>query len=194
MGQPPQRCLYTPNHNRHLRPEFFKNLGIYGYRVVRAHSRCPVGRIGICAPQPLCRSVVIYHRVHSSCRDSKEEPWSAQLAEITQIVSPIGLRHNGNPVTCRFQDSADYSCTKRGMIYVSISANEDNIHIIPSPCLHLLPGSGRKQIRLGHNYILSGSSIPRISIPFLSTKAISFNIARRKSNLCESLSLRMETL
>ena len=80
-------------------------------------SRC----IGIVAPQPQVGRVVVHHGVHAAARYAEEEPRLAQLAEIAQVVAPVGLRYDGHAVAFGLQQSAYYGCAECGMVYVGVA-------------------------------------------------------------------------
>ena len=63
---------------------------------------------------------------------------------------PIGLRHDRHTIACSLQGAPNHSRTKRGMIHIGVTREEDNIYIIPTAKLDLFLGS-REEIRK-HNF------------------------------------------
>lgn len=45
---------------------------------------------------------------------------------------PVGLRNDGNLVALCFKDAPDDRCTKRGVVYIGIAREEDNIQLLPT--------------------------------------------------------------
>ena len=54
---------------------------------------------------------------------------------------PIGLWNDGHFISMCFKRSSDDGSTKRGVVNIGITREEDDIELIPSPELHLLFGS-----------------------------------------------------
>ena len=143
VGEPSHAGFNASQYHRHIGEEAFQYLRIDDGGVLRPHVGAGVGRIGIVAAQPLVGRVFVHHRVHAACADPEEEAWTAQLLEVAQVVAPVGLGHNGHPQPFRFEDAAYDRRAKRGMVYVGVAAEQDDVQFVPSPQLHLLLGSGQ---------------------------------------------------
>ena len=95
-----------------LLSEFGKEVAEYAAvhdgRIVGPCSVTRTRGVGVVAATAACGGVVVDHRVHGSGRDSEKEPWRAKLAEVTQIILPVGLRHYGHSVACRLKRAAYY--------------------------------------------------------------------------------------
>src|SRR5574344_2936919 len=81
---------------------------------------------------------MIHHRIHSPACNPKEKSRTTELFKISQIVSPIWLRDNCHTIPFSLKNSRNYCTTKRGMIYIGITGEDNDIYILPPECLHLL--------------------------------------------------------
>ena len=126
-----QRSLNATHNNRHVGIETFENLRIYRSGVVGAETRLTTSRIGIVATQAYVGCIVIYHRIHSSGRDAKEQAWRTQLGEVTQIVTPVGLRHDGYAIPLSLKQTANNGCTECRVVDIGIAREDDYIDVIP---------------------------------------------------------------
>ena len=107
-----QRGLDTSHNNGNMGVEALENLGIYRYGIVGTEAGLATSRVGVVTAQADVGRIVVYHRVHSSARHTKEQTWRAQLLEVAQIVPPVGLWHNGHTVALGFEQTTDDGGTK----------------------------------------------------------------------------------
>ena len=49
---------------------------------------------------PAVGGVVVYHRVHGAGTHAEEQARAAELAEVAEVVLPVGLRHDGHLAAC----------------------------------------------------------------------------------------------
>ena len=116
-----QRSFDTAKSHRNIWEKFLQYLSIDDRRIVWTHVMARVWTECIFTSHTAIGSITIYHRVHGSWRNAKEQAWSSKLFKITEITMPVWLRHNGHTIAIGFKDSAKYSRTKGWMIYVGIS-------------------------------------------------------------------------
>ena len=64
VREPAQRCLDSPDHDRHVRIEFFQDPGIYADGIIRPGAGLPFGGVGVVVAQALAGGVVVDHGVH----------------------------------------------------------------------------------------------------------------------------------
>ena len=138
MGQAAQRGFNPAYYHRDVRPELLEDFGIDRDGIVRTGSGATFRGVGIVAAQAFGSCVMVYHRVHCPGIHCKIEPRCPELAEIPQIVPPIGLRHHCHPIAEFLQPSGNHGSTEGRMVYESIPGEEDDVDIVPSQSLHLL--------------------------------------------------------
>lgn len=123
--------------------ETLQYLGIDDRRIFGPHVRTGIGSIGIVAAQTLVGRIFVDHGVHAAGTDTEKQAGTSQLLEIAQVVAPVGLGYNGYPQAFGFEDTANDSRTERGVVYVSIAAEKDDIQFVPSTEFHFFFGSGQ---------------------------------------------------
>ena len=142
VAQAPQRRLHAAYHHRYLRPEALEYLRIDCNGPVRALSEASVWRIGIVVAEPARGRVMVDHRVHGAGVHREIQPRLPELAEVTQVVPPVGLRNHGHTVAVLLQVTG-YACsTEARMIHKGVSGKDDDVDVVPAELLHLLYGSG----------------------------------------------------
>ena len=99
MRQAAQGGFYPSENDRHVGIQVFQYFRIDNARIVGAHPRTAVGRIGIIAPQAFIRGIMINHRIHRPGRNAEEEARSTELFEVAEIASPIRLGNDGDAQT-----------------------------------------------------------------------------------------------
>ena len=140
MGETTQRSLDAAHNNGNMGVEALEYLTIYRCGVVGAEASLATCGVGVVATQTYVCRVVVHHRVHSACRDSEEQSRRTQLGEVAQVVTPVGLRHDGYTIPLCLQQSSDDGSTKGGVVDIGITREEDYINIIPPQRAHLLYG------------------------------------------------------
>ena len=138
VGDTTEGGFDTAEKDGHIRIELFQDLGIDDGGVFRTHVVTSVGAVDIFGTQTAGGGVLVDHRVHTTWRDAEEQPGTPELLEVTEVAVPVGLGYDGHPITCRLQGASDDGCSKRGMIDVGITREQDDIHVIPSPEFQLL--------------------------------------------------------
>ena len=81
---------------------------------------------------------MIHHGVHGAAGNAEEESWGTELAEVAQVVAPVGLREDGHAVACRLERPPDDRGTKRRMVDIGVASDQHHVHLLPSQALHLL--------------------------------------------------------
>ena len=147
VGEPAEGSLDAADDNGHIREEFLQDLGVHRDGVVRTGAGLAFGRVGIVVPKALGGRVVVHHGVHGAGIQAEVQPRGAQLAEIAEVVPPVGLGHHRHTVAPFLQPSAYHRRPEGRMVYEGVSREQDYINVIPSQGLHLLDGS-RKHIVL----------------------------------------------
>ena len=100
--------------------------------------------VGIVATQSLVGGVVVEHAVDVACRNAEEQPRCTKLAEVAEVVLPVGLRNYGHAVACILQNPGYHCRTKRRMVDKSIAADENHIDIVPAKGFQFLDGCWKK--------------------------------------------------
>ena len=175
MGKPAERSLDASYDHWNIRINLLKNTGIYRHGIVGPLSGLSFRSICVIVPQPLGCGVMIDHRVHCSGIDPEIKPWSAQFAEIPEVIPPVRLRHNRHTPAPFLKPACNAGGSERRMVDESIACENDYVNVVPSQRLDFLFRSREHVCGLflfnGSHYILSGSWIPRISIAFTRTSA-----------------------
>ena len=141
-----QRRLNATHNHRGMRKEVFENLGIGIDRSVGAEASLATRRIGVVGAEAYVGRIVVDHRVHSARSNGKEEAWLAEFLEVTQVIAPIWLRHDGNTVALRLEDAAYDRRTKGGVVDVGIARKDDDIELVPATSLDLFHCCWQKHI------------------------------------------------
>ena len=205
MRQPPERHLDAACHNRHIRKEPFENLTIDDSGVVGACSCSSIGRISIITALAAGCGIMVDHRVHGTCRHAEIQPRPAQFLEVSQVVSPVGLRHDSHFVAMGLKDTSDNGAAHRRVVDVGVAREKNHIGLFPAQVFHLLAG-GRQPLPsyvvvaisfvLLHSLSLSISSSFRISSRYCAASRKSMRLAasiiwvlRRSMAACISLPL-----
>ena len=132
VGEATQRSLDAAGDDRHTGEKRAQSLAIDDCGVVGAQAGTAVGRIGVVAATAAVGSVVIHHGIHCAGRNAEEEARSAELAEVAQVVLPVGLWHNSHAVAVSLEHAANHRRAHRGVVDISVAREEDYIHIVPA--------------------------------------------------------------
>ena len=143
MCQSPQRYLDAASHDRHVGEQTFEDIAIDDGGVVRTGTGTAVGCIGIVTALAAGCSIVIDHRVHRPGRYAEVQPWTSQFFEITQVIAPVGLRHDSDFVTVGLQHAPDDGSAHRRVVDIGVTGEQDNVGLLPTQVVHLLAGSGQ---------------------------------------------------
>jgi hypothetical protein len=111
----------------HVGEEAFENLGVDDGGIVGAAVVSAVGTVGVFRSKSLVGGVFVDHRVHAARGDAEEEPWAAQLFEVAEVAVPVGLRHDGHLIARSLETSPDDGRSERGMVYVGIAREENDV-------------------------------------------------------------------
>ena len=141
VGQAAERSLHSPDDDRDIRPEFLQDTGVDGDGPVRTLPGLAVRGIGVIVAQTLGGRVVVDHRVHRPGVDGKVETRRAELAEITQVITPVRLGDDGHPVAELLKVSRYARGTETRMIHKGVTREEDDVYVVPSESTDLLDGS-----------------------------------------------------
>ena len=155
VRQTPQRRFDSADYHRHLRVEVLENAGIDAHGPVRTLACTAIRSIGVIVAQALACGVMVNHRIHSPGIDSEVQARCPELAEITQIVPPVRLGDDCYTVAVFLEIPGYAGCSEARMVHKGISAEEDDVDVVPAQALYLLHGGGEHVIlhRPG-NYIL----------------------------------------
>lgn len=149
VGEPPQRGFDAAHDHRRVWVEPFEDARVGLDGVVGAEARRAARGVGVVAAQPLVGRVVVDHRVHRAGRHAEEETRRAELAEIAQVVAPVGLRNDGHAVALGLQQAADDRGAEGRMVDVGVAREEHDVHRVPAPLAGLLEGGGQKSHVIG---------------------------------------------
>ena len=147
MGEPSQRRFDAAHHHRRAGIEPFEDAGIGLDSVVGAEARRTARGVGVVAAQTFVGRIVVDHRVHGPGRHGEEEARRAELAEIAQVVAPVGLRNHRYAVTFCFEQAADDRRAESRMVDVGVAREENDVHRIPAPLAGLLDCGRQKSHR-----------------------------------------------
>ena len=95
--------------------------------------------------ETLSGGIMIDHRVHGPGIDAEIQSRSPEFPEVAQIVAPVRLRNDRNPVTMLLKPSGDNRRPEGGMVDESIAREHDYVDVIPSESLDFF--------RAGRNHI-----------------------------------------
>ena len=109
------------NHHRHIGKEFFQDSGIDVGGIVGAESKCAAWGVGVVVTQAPCGGVVVDHGIHHSGGDSEKKSRCAELAEVAQVVAPVGLWYYSHPPTFGFEHSPYNGGAERGVVDIAIA-------------------------------------------------------------------------
>ena len=138
MGNSSERCLDASDDNRNIRIYLLQDLSIDGNRIIRPLPCFSFRSICVVASQTLGGGIMVHHRIHGTAVHSEVQTRRSELAEITQVVAPVRLRHYGYPVAVLLQPAGDHSSTEGRMVDECIAGKQDHIYVIPSQGLDLL--------------------------------------------------------
>ena len=99
MRQTAHRSLNASGYDGGTRKQSPEYVGVHYSRIVGTRAMTPSRGVGIVTATTTSSSVMIDHGVHGSGRDPKEQARCTELAEIAQVVLPVGLRDYSHPVT-----------------------------------------------------------------------------------------------
>ena len=122
VRQSSQRGLDARNHHRHIGEELLEDVGIDDGGVVGPLSGACVGGVGIVAATATVGGVVVHHRVHGAGAHTEEQTRAAQLAEVAQVVAPVGLRHDGHAIALRLEHAPDDRRAHRGVVDIGVAS------------------------------------------------------------------------
>ena len=125
--------LDAAKYNGDIGIEAFEDLGIDYGGIFGALVVPSVGCVGILATETTSCSVLVHHGIHDSGSDAKVKPRTSQFAEVTKVVTPVWLWHNGYLVACIFQNSPYDSRTEGGMIHIRIAAEQNDVQLAHGP-------------------------------------------------------------
>ena len=147
VSEPPQRRFDAAHHHRRAGIEPFEDVGVGLDSVVGAEARRTARGVGVVAAQTFVGRIVVDHRVHGPGRHGEEEARRAELAEIAQVVAPVGLRNHRYAVTFCFEQAADDRRAESRMVDVGVAREENDVHRIPAPLAGLLDCGRQKSHR-----------------------------------------------
>ena len=75
----------------------------------------------------LVGGIVVDHGIHATACHAKKQPRLAQFLEVTQVVPPIRLRHDGYAKALRLDDATDHGRPECGVIHVGVTGNQNHI-------------------------------------------------------------------
>lgn len=148
VREPPQRGLDAAEHDRRVGEQPLQDARVDRGRIVGPESGLSSCGVGVVAAQPFVGRVMVDHRVHVARRHAEEQPRASQLAEVAQVVSPVGLRHDRHAQALGLQQAADHGRTERRMIDIGVAREQNDVQRVPSACADFLDGRGQPVGRL----------------------------------------------
>ena len=129
--------LDTGNDDRGVGIELLEDARVDVCGTVGSETCLAARGVGIVVTQATGSGVVVDHAVHHTAIDPEEEAWLSKLAKIAQVVAPIGLRNNGNPIASGFERAPDDGCAEGRMVDVGIACDQNDVDLLPSKALDL---------------------------------------------------------
>lgn len=141
VGQPTQGGFDAADHDRDVGIELLEDLRVDAHRIVRSLAGFSARGVSIVVPEPLPRRVVVHHGVHRPGIHAEVQPRRPELAEIAQVVPPVGLRNHRHPITETLQPTSNAGGSEGRMIHERVSRKQDHVDVVPTQGLNLLHGS-----------------------------------------------------
>lgn len=138
MGDASERCLDAAGNHRNIWPKFLQDFRIDDGRHIGTHAVASSRRVGVIVSEASVRRIMVHHRVHRAGRHPEEKSRSPQFLEITQVIAPIGLRHNRDLVTGILQSASDHGGPERRVVDISVTREQDYIGLVPAQCIHFI--------------------------------------------------------
>lgn len=138
MCQTAHGGLDACNDNGDVGVKLLENARIDVGGAVGAETSLATRGIGIVVTQTTGGSVVVYHAVHDTAVDPKEETWLPKLAKVAQVVAPVRLRDDGDTIACGFERAPDDGRAERGMVDIGIARDKHDVNRVPPETLDLL--------------------------------------------------------
>jgi len=129
VRQPPHRSLYAAHHYGHVAQCLPYAPAIGHTRVVGTLVGTGVGGVGIVRAQAAVGRIAIDHRVHAPRRHPAEEARTSQFLEVTQVVLPARLRHDGDLISLCLQHTAYHGAAKRRVIDIGVAREDYYVHL-----------------------------------------------------------------
>ena len=90
--------LYARHDDGHIGIYLFQYASVDIGGAVGTETSLSTRRVGVVVAKATGSGVVVHHTVHRPAGDSEEETRTTKLAEIAQVVAPVGLRYDGHTV------------------------------------------------------------------------------------------------
>ena len=150
--QTAHRSLDAGDDDRCVGIELFEDARVDIGGTVGTEACLPTWGVGIVVSQTPSGGVVVHHGIHGATSDAEEEPRTTELAEVAQVIAPVGLRDDGHAVACRLKCTPDDGRPKRRMVNVGIAGDKHHIHLLPSQALHLLQCYRQEMSHIIYNF------------------------------------------
>ena len=145
VGKAAKRCFQTAQNDRDIRPFPPRCLRINDDSAIRAQSGTLARRIPVFAPAAFGGRIMCDHRINVAGRDKHAQTrfreWDPDICAMR-----FRLAEHTDPIAFPFQNAADDGCAKGRMIYIGVSADVEEIIIIPAACCHFFVGY-RQELR-----------------------------------------------
>ena len=142
VGQAAHGGFDAADDDRHVRPQALEYPGVNDGGIVGALPGAPAGRVGVVVADAAVGRVAVAHRVHRACGDAEEQARPPQLAEVAEVVLPVGLGDDGHLQPLGLQHPADDGRAEGGVVHVGVAAEQYHVQLVPSPQAHFLEGRG----------------------------------------------------
>ena len=76
--------------------------------------------------------------VHGAGTHAEEQARSSELAEVAQVVAPVGLRHDGHLIPFVLEYARDDGHAERRMVDIGVAHEKDHVGLLPAQRVHLL--------------------------------------------------------
>ncbi len=143
VGEATHRGLDASEYYGGIGPELLEYACIDYGGVLRPLVVASVGTVGVLGAEPACGGVLIDHGVHGAGGDTEEIARAPQLAEVTVVAVPVGLRHYGHAQPEALQQAPYHCRTKSGMVHIGVATEEYDIELLPASLFTLFLGSGK---------------------------------------------------
>ena len=145
VGQAAQACLDAADDDGGVLERLTDEIAVDRDGTVGAVTFLAAGGIGVGVAAVLGHRIVVDHGVHVAGTDEKPQ---ARLAERSDAggVGPVGLADDAHFVTVRVEYAADDSHAKARMVHVGITADIDEVALVPAARIHVGAADGEELI------------------------------------------------
>ena len=163
MGETPEARLHAADDEGDILPAFPDSAAVGNGRPVRAEAGLSAGGVAVAAPPLLRCGEAAEHGVEVPRRDEGGQTGAAE-GKKGVLRPPVGLGDHPHPVPPAFKYPGDHGGAEGGVVNVGVSADHEEVDLLPPPDVHVLPADGEKG-RSGDGGELHGALFRHFSLP-----------------------------